>query len=301
MNLTEVVVRRDDTWYDLEVKARLASLLGTIQSCYTHFPYLEELNPAWKENTEEERLLGVSMTGVLDNPLTTWANPNLGNGLDYLKRQVIETNKQWAATFGIPQSTAVTCVKPSGTVSQLVNSASGIHPRHSSYYIRTVRGDNKDPLTQFMKAKGFPNEPCVTKPDSVTVFSFPVASPSDAKLRDDLTAIEQLELWLTYQREWCEHKPSITVTVREHEWFDVGAWVYKHFDEMTGVSFLPHTDHVYKQAPYQEITKEEYDDLLSCMPEGVDWRDLSEFEREDTTKSSQTFACTGDVCEVVDI
>jgi ribonucleoside-triphosphate reductase (thioredoxin) len=297
-NLTEVVVRRTDSYDDLERKVMLATILGTIQSTLTDFPYLR---PIWRKNTEEERLLGVSMTGIMDNPLMTHQNAGLSATLEGLRNVAVDTNAEWAAYLGIPVSTAITCVKPSGTVSQLVDSASGIHARHSPYYIRTVRGDNKDPLTQFMKDQGIPAEPCVMKPDTTTVFSFPVKSPDNAVTRNDMTAIEQLELWLTFQRHWCEHKPSITVTVRDHEWMEVGAWVYKHFSEVSGVSFLPHSDHTYQQAPYQEVGKTEYDALLSTMPARIDWARLSEYEKEDTTKSSQTFACSGEVCEIVDI
>jgi len=255
----------------------------------------------WQRNTEEERLLGVSLTGIMDNPLMTSVNANLEKTLDDLRNVALATNHEYADLLGIPQSAAITCVKPSGTVSQLVDSASGIHARHSPYYIRTVRGDNKDPLTQFMIDQGIPNEPCVFKSDTTTVFSFPVKSPEDAVTRNDMTAIEQLETWLTYQRHWCEHKPSVTISVRDDEWLDVGAFVYKHFDEMSGVSFLPHSDHTYQQAPYQDCSKEEYEELLSTMPKKIDWGLLSEYEQEDNTKSSQTFACSGDVCEVVDI
>ena len=207
----------------------------------------------------------------------------------------------WADRLGIPQSTSITCVKPSGTVSQLVDSASGIHPRYAHHYIRTVRGDNKDPLTTFMKDQGIPNEPDVMKPDVTTVFSFPIKAPQSAIVTENLTAIEQLETWLTYQRHWCEHKPSITVNVKPDEWFEVGSFVHKHFDEMSGVSFLPHHEHTYQQAPYQEISQNNYKTLLSYMPKSIDWSKLSSYEKEDTTKSSQTLACTGDVCEVVDI
>jgi ribonucleoside-triphosphate reductase (thioredoxin) len=225
----------------------------------------------------------------------------LKTGLEALKQTAIDTNKEWADKLGIPQSTAITTVKPSGTVSQLVDSASGIHPRHSEYYIRTVRGDNKDPLTQFMIAQGIPHEPCVMKPDTTTVFSFPQKAPEGAITRNDMTAIEQLEFWLTYQRYWCEHKPSITVTVRDDEWLDVGAWVYRHFDEVSGISFLPHSDHSYKQAPYQECTKDEYEAAIASMPVGIDWSGLAEFEKDDTTKGMQTLACSGEVCEIVDV
>ena len=297
-NLTEVVVRATDTLDTLKRKVKVATILGTIQSSFTRFPYLRKV---WQRNTEEERLLGVSLTGIMDNPLMTTENHKLAGVLDELREVAVDTNAEYAELLGIPQSAAITCVKPSGTVSQLVDSASGIHARHSPYYIRTVRGDNKDPLTQFMIDKGVPNEPCVFKGDTTTVFSFPVKSPENAVTRNDMTAIEQLETWLTYQRHWCEHKPSVTISVRDDEWLDVGAFVYKHFDEMSGVSFLPHSDHTYQQAPYQDCSKEEYKDLLNTMPKSIDWSELSEYEQEDNTKSSQTFACTGDVCEVVDI
>ena len=297
-NLTEVVVRATDTLKDLERKVKVATILGTIQSSYTKFPYLRKV---WQRNTEEERLLGVSLTGIMDNPLMTSVNSKLAGVLDDLRNVALATNHEYSDLLGIPQSAAITCVKPSGTVSQLVDSASGIHARHSPYYIRTVRGDNKDPLTQFMMDNGVPNEPCVFKGDTTTVFSFPVKSPENAITRNDMTAIEQLETWLTYQRHWCEHKPSVTISVRDDEWLEVGAFVYKHFDEMSGVSFLPHSDHTYQQAPYQDCSKEEYKELLKTMPKKIDWNKLSEYEQEDNTKSSQTFACSGDVCEVVDI
>ena len=296
-NLTEVVVRSTDTLEDLERKVKLATILGTIQSTYTNFPYLRKV---WKDNTEEERLLGVSLTGILDNKLTSGVE-GLSTLLERLKNVAVATNAEWAERLGIPVSAAITCVKPSGTVSQLVDSASGIHARHSAYYIRTVRGDNKDPLTQFMIDQGIPSEPDVMKPDSTTVFSFPMKSPDGAVTRNDMTAIEQLELWLIYQRHWCEHKPSITVTVRDHEWMEVGAWVYKHFDEVSGVSFLPHSDHTYQQAPYQEVGQREYEDLLAVMPAKIDWSKLSDYEKEDTSKGTQTFACTGSSCEIVDL
>ena len=297
-NLTEVVVRATDSITDLERKVRMATILGTIQSSYTKFPYLRKV---WANNTEEERLLGVSLTGIMDNPLMTSANAGLEKTLEHLRNVAVTTNAEWADRLGIPHSTAISCVKPSGTVSQLVDSASGIHARHSAYYIRTVRGDNKDPLTQFMKDKGVPNEPCVMKGDTTTVFSFPVKSPEGSVTRNDMTAIEQLETWLTYQRHWCEHKPSVTISVQDSEWMDVGAFVYKHFDEMSGVSFLPHTEHTYQQAPYQDCTKEEYEELLSAMPKDINWSELSEYENEDNTAGSQTMACTGDSCEIVDI
>jgi ribonucleoside-triphosphate reductase (thioredoxin) len=297
-NLTEVVVRATDTIETLSEKVRLATILGTIQSTYTHFPYLRK---KWKDNTEEERLLGVSLTGIMDNPLLTLKNNGLEKTLEHLRNVAINTNNEWAERLGIPVSAAITCVKPSGTVSQLVDSASGIHARHSHYYIRTVRGDNKDPLTQFMKDMGVPSEACVMKPDTTTVFSFPVKAPSNAVVTEDMTAIEQLELWLAYQRNWCEHKPSVTINVRKDEWFEVGAFVYKYFDEMSGVSFLPYNEHTYQQAPYQEVGKSDYETLLATMPDTINWSRLSEYEKEDTTKSSQTYACSGEVCEIVDL
>jgi ribonucleoside-diphosphate reductase alpha chain len=297
-NLTEVVVRATDTVDDLKRKVRLATILGTVQSSFTKFPYLRKV---WQRNTEEERLLGVSLTGIMDNPLLTRRNNGISETLESLRQVAVETNRTVADNLGINPSTAITCVKPSGTVSQLVDSASGIHARHSQYYIRTVRGDNKDPLTQFMKDQGIPNEPCVFKGDTTTVFSFPVKSPNKAVTRNDMTAIEQLEMWLTYQRSWCEHKPSVTISVRDDEWMEVGAFVYKHFDEMSGVSFLPHSDHTYQQAPYQDCGKHDYEMLLSCMPKKIDWSKLSEYEQEDNTVAMQTMACSGDVCEIVDL
>ncbi len=298
MNLTEAVVRATDTLEDLEHKVRIAAILGTIQSTYTHFPYLRK---KWKDNTDEERLLGVSLTGIMDNPLMTTTNKGLDKTLEHLKQIAVATNKEWASKLGIPQSVAVTCVKPSGTVSQLVNSASGIHTRHSPYYIRTVRGDNKDPLTQFMIDKGVPSEPCMMKPDTTTVFSFPVKSPDGAVTRDDIGAIEQLETWLVYQRHWCEHKPSVTISVKEDEWLDVGAFVYKHFDEMSGVSFLPYDGGSYQQAPYQECDKEAYDSLYQKVPKDIDWTELAQYEQEDNTVGMQSMACSSDGCELVDL
>ena len=297
-NLTEVVVRATDTIEDLERKVRMATVLGTVQSSYTKFPYLRKV---WKKNTEEESLLGVSLTGIMDNALMTSKNAGLNKTLEHLKNVAISTNAEFASRLDISPSTAISCVKPSGTVSQLVDSASGIHARHSPYYIRTVRGDNKDPLTKFMIDQGIPNEPCVFKGDTTTVFSFPVKSPAGAITRNDMTAIEQLEMWLTYQRHWCEHKPSVTISVRDSEWMAVGAFVYEHFDEMSGVSFLPHSDHTYQQAPYQDCNKEDYELLLSSMPEKIDWSKLSEYEQEDNTVAMQTMACSGDVCEIVDL
>ena len=297
-NLTECVVRATDTLQDLERKVKLATILGTIQSTMIKFPYLRKV---WQNNTAEERLLGVSMTGIMDNPLMTNKNKGLEKTLEHLRNIAVNTNAEWAELLGIPASASISCVKPSGTVSQLVDSASGIHARHSPYYIRTVRGDNKDPLTQFMIDQGIPNEPCVMKPDSTVVFSFPVKSPEQAVTRNDMTAVEQLELWLTYQRHWCEHKPSVTISVRDSEWMAVGSFVYEHFDEMSGVSFLPHSEHTYQQAPYQECTKEVYKEMLDTMPDSIDWGMLSEYESEDNTVSMQTMACSGDSCEIVDL
>ena len=297
-NLTEVVIKEHDTDEDLDRKVRLATILGTAQATLTDFPYLRKI---WKSNTQEERLLGVSLTGIMDNIHTNCFLVNMRERLTRLKQIAIDTNKKYAKRFGIEESTAITCIKPSGTVSQLCDSASGIHARHSRYYIRTVRGDNKDPLTKFMIDQGVPSEPCVMKPDTTTVFSFPMMSPSGSRIRNDLSAIEQLEIWLIYQEHWCEHKPSITVTVKEEEWLDVGAFVFKHFDKMSGVSFLPHSDHVYQQAPYQECTEDEYDAMLLKMKTRIDWSKLRDYESVDTTAGSQTMACSGDSCEIVDI
>ena len=297
-NLTEVVVKEGDRDKDIENKIRLATILGTAQATLTDFPYLRKI---WRNNTEEERLLGVSLTGIMDNIHTNCHLVDMDKRLPRFKQVAIDTNKKYAKEFGIQESTAITCVKPSGTVSQLCDSASGIHARHSKYYIRTVRGDNKDPLTKFMIDQGVPSEPCVMKPDTTTVFSFPMKSPKGSRVRDELSAIDQLNIWLIYQEHWCEHKPSITVSVKENEWLDVGAFVFKHFDKMSGVSFLPHSDHVYQQAPYQECTKDEYDDMLSKMNTRINWSKLREYEMIDTTSGSQTMACSGDSCEIVDI
>ncbi len=294
-NLTEVVVRPTDTEKSLTRKVKLATILGTIQSTYTNMPYLR---PVWKRNTEEERLLGVSLTGIMDNEITSKPSAKT---LNKLRDVAVQTNNEVAQQLGVAASAAITCVKPSGTVSQLVDSASGIHARHSEYYIRTVRGDNKDPLTQFMQDAGIPAEPCVMKPDSTTVFSFPTRSPDNAVTRNDMSAIEQLELWKTYALEWCEHKPSVTITVRDEEWLKVGAWVFDNFDICSGVSFLPHSDHTYAQAPYQDCDKATYTAALKEMPKKIDWVKLSEYEKEDNTAGSQTLACSGDSCEVVDL
>lgn len=297
-NLTEVIVRPEDTYESLARKVRLATILGTWQASLTHFPYLSS---SWKKNCEEEALLGVSLTGILDNAMMRGRiEAELKKTLTDLKQIAIDTNNEWAGKIGINPAAAITCVKPSGTVSQLTDAASGIHPRHNEYYIRTVRADRKDPLCQMMIDMGFPHEPCVMKPDHTMVFSFPMKAEGSVT-RNDLTAIEHLNLWLTYQRYWCEHKPSITITVKENEWMEVGAWVYKHFDEISGISFLPHSDHSYRQAPYQDCTKEEYLKALENMPNNVDWTTLSKYEKEDKTVGTQTFACSGDKCELVDL
>ena len=294
-NLSEVICRADDTIATLKEKIKIATILGTFQSTLTDFGYLRK---RWKDTTEEERLLGVSLTGIMDCPAVYNAKPET---LRELRNVAIKTNKKLAEKLDINQSTAVTCVKPSGTVSQLVDAASGIHARHNPYYVRTVRGDNKDPLTMFLKDKGIPAEPDFTAPDSVTVFSFPMKSPDNAVCRYDMGAIEQLELWLKIADNYCEHKPSVTISVKEHEWFEVGSWCWNHFDSLSGISFLPFSDHTYKQAPYQDINAEDYDKLSSEMPPAIDWYQLQEYERGDTTSGSQELACTGGVCEVVDI
>ena len=298
-NLSEVVVRAGDSLEELSDKVEVATILGTLQSTLTDFRYLTK---AWADNTAEECLLGVSLTGIMDHEVLSLGETGvLEEWLNKLREVAIETNRTWSTRLGVNPSVAITCVKPSGTVSQLVDSASGIHPRYSEYYIRTVRADRKDPLALWMEAVGFPCEPCAMKPEQTMIFSFPMAAPPSAVFRNDRSAIEQLETWLIYQRHWCEHKPSVTIYVRDSEWLQVGAWVYEHFDEMSGVSFLPHSDHSYVQAPYQEISREEYEELLSSMPQGVDWTAVAEYENEDNTSGSQTMACTGGVCEIVDL
>jgi ribonucleoside-diphosphate reductase alpha chain len=294
-NLTELVCRAGDTNEDMLRKVKVATILGTIQSTLTDFRYLRRI---WKKNTEEERLLGVSLTGILDSKLVYDATPDV---IESWRDHAVAVNKKLAEKIGINQSAAVTCVKPSGTVSQLVDSASGIHARHSAYYIRRVRGDKKDPITTFMALANIPVEDDVMKPEATSVFSFPIKAPDNSITRNDLSAIEQLELWLKVQRHWCEHKPSITVTVKENEWVEVGAWVWKHFDEVSGISFLPHSDHTYRQAPYEECDKETYEKLLSSMPSSIDWRELGKFEQGDRTTGSQDLACSAGVCEVVDL
>ena len=300
-NLSEVVLREGDTKKDIERKVELATILGTWQSTLTDFKYLRKI---WKDNTEEERLLGVSLTGQFGNKFMSGKEDliSLEAFLMSLRESAREANKKEADKIGIPESAAITCVKPSGTVSQLVGVSSGMHAWHSPYYIRTVRGSKGDPISVFLKEVGIPVEDDVMKPNETYVFSFPVKAPDGAIVRNDLTAIEHLNIWLVYQRAWCEHKPSITVSVKEDEWMEVGAWVYKHFDEVSGISFLPHSDHSYKQAPYQEVSKEEYDALVEKMPKSIRWEDLSFYETEDGTSTNATLACSSDGnCELVDI
>ena len=294
-NLSEVVVRVTDTKESLLKKVRLATILGTFQSTLVNFKYVSS---SWRKNCEEERLLGVSLTGIMDNSLTNGKEDGLEELLDALREEAVKTNKEFAQKIGINQSVAITCVKPSGTVSQLVDAASGIHARHNPYYIRTVRGDKKDPLTKMMVDQGFPVEDDVMNPSHTSVFSFPMKVDSNAVFRTDMSAIEQLELWLTYQKHWCEHKPSVTISVKESEWMEVGAWTYKHFDYMSGVSFLPFSEHTYKQAPYQDIQKEEYEILLDKMPKNVEWSKLAEYEKTDMTIGAQELACAAGFCEI---
>ena len=297
-NLTEVVVREMDTPETLKEKVRLATILGTWQATLTNFRYLSK---EWKTNCEEEALLGVSLTGIMDNKYTNGNEKDLPKLLNSLKLVTIETNRVVAKQLGINPSASITCVKPSGTVSQLVDAASGIHTRHSPYYIRTVRGDKKDPLCQFMVEKGIPYEDDVTKPEHTWVFSIPFKTPSNGICRNEQTALQQLEFWKLYQEHWCEHKPSVTITVKNDEWIEVGAWVYKNFEMISGISFLPYSDHSYKQAPYQECSENEYLEAKDAMPNHIDWEELSIYEREDHTRGSQEYACTGDKCEIVDI
>ena len=293
-NLSSVIVRADDTVESLSEKVAIATILGTFQSTLTNFPYLRKI---WQTNTEDERLLGVSMTGILDNKFLNDVNDTfLPSRLQELKNVAIATNAEYADYLGIPKSAAITCVKPEGTVSQLTGTASGIHPQHSQYFIRRVRSDNKDPLTQFLKESGFPAEPCVMKPDSTTVFSFPMKVEEGARLREDLSAIEHLNLWLTFQRHWCEHKPSVTISVNEDEWPKVGAWTWEHFDEITGVSFLPMDGGTYRQAPYESISSEIYEKLVSEMPTSIDWERM--VENTDNVEGAQMLSCTAGACEI---
>jgi len=298
-NLTEVVIRENDTEESLKEKVKTATILGTMQSTLTNFKYL---NKKWRENCEEERLLGVSMTGIMDCQLTNHGNGDLSSLLQGLRKVAIDTNREWAKKLNINASAAITCVKPSGTVSQLTDTASGIHARHNPYYVRTVRADKKDPLAKMMHDQMFPHEDDVTKPDHTWIFSFPIKGPIKGIYRKDMGAIEHLELWKIYQENWCEHKPSITVSVKEDEWMAVGAWVYENFDTMSGVSFLPMSDYTYRQAPYQDCSKQEYDELVKKMPTNIDWSKLIEYEHQDMTAGSQELACSADGgCEIVDL
>ena len=289
-NLTEVVVRANDTEESLARKVRLATILGTIQSTLTDFKFL---SAEWKQNTEEERLLGVSMTGIMDAEITSNPNPEM---LERLRDEARKTNEKYAKRLDIPVSASITCVKPSGTVSQLVDSASGIHTRHNDYYYRRIRMDKKDPIYGFLKDKGVAVEDEAFRPDNTAVFTFPMKAPKGAILRDGMTALEQLENWIVYQRHWCEHKPSVTISVKDDEWVEVGAWVWKHFDEISGVSFLPHSDHTYQQAPYEDCSKEQYEELLAKTPKTIDWTEF--VEMEDNTIGQQTLACTAGSCEI---
>ena len=293
-NLTEVVCRPSDTKETLMDKIKAATILGTIQSTLTNFKYLRKI---WTKNTEEERLLGVSLTGILDCPLLTEENPNLEELLNDLREYAVKVNREYADLLGINPSASITCVKPSGTVSQLVDSASGIHARHSPHYIRTVRSDIKDPLTTFMINSGFPNEVDLGNSQNV-IFSFPVAAPENAICRTDKTALQQLRFWKIYATTWCEHKPSITVSIKEHEWLEVGAWLHKNFHYLSGIAFLPFDDHVYQQAPYTDINQQQYKEMLMTMPTDIDWTGLATYEQEDNTIASQELACVGGVCEI---
>ena len=294
-NLSEVVVRASDNRESLLEKVRLATILGTFQSTLVNFKYVSK---SWKNNCEEERLLGVSLTGIMDCEYTNGKKGKLSDLLDELREEAVKTNAEFAKKIGINQSVAVTCVKPSGTVSQLVDAASGIHARHNPYYVRTVRGDKKDPLTKMMVDQGFPVEDDQMNPSHTSVFSFPMKVNRSAVFRTDMSAIEQLELWLIYQKHWCEHKPSVTIYVKENEWLEVGAWVYEQFDFMSGVSFLPFSEHTYKQAPYQDCSEEEYEMLLGKMPKVVEWNKLSDYELTDMTIGAQELACAAGFCEI---
>ena len=293
-NLSEVVIRSDDTLKTLKSKVETAAIIGTLQATLTDFRYLRNV---WKRNTEEEALLGLSMTGIMDHPTLGVSSDKTAQWLEELKNVAIKTNKKWAEKLGINQSVAITCVKPSGTVSQLVDSASGIHPRFSKHYIRRVRSDKKDPLAVFMEQAGFPVEQDVMSPSSV-VFSFPVKSPKASTTVKQVGAMQQLALWKTYQNHWCEHKPSITVYYTDDEFLQVAQWIWENFDLCSGISLLPYSDHVYQQAPYEDIDATKYKELLTSMPKGVDWEDLGDFEQEDNTTGSQELACVGGACEI---
>ena len=299
-NLSEIIVRAEDTLEDLKYKAKIATILGTLQSSLTNFRFLRKI---WRKNTEEEALLGVSMTGIMDHSVLSGGEGDelLEEYLVELRRVCVETNREWAKKIGVNPSTAITAVKPSGTVSQLTNTASGIHPRFSRHYIRTVRADAKDPMAQYMQQAGFPCEPDVMKPDTTLVFSFPIKAPETSVTTSEMGAMAQLELWKAYQLHWCEHKPSITVYYKPEEFLLCMQWIWDNFDIASGISFLPYSEHTYEQAPYQEIDEEAYNELLSEMPEDINWADLAEFEKEDMTAGAQTMACSGGACEIVDL
>jgi len=297
-NLTEVVIEADDTEDSLKKKVELASIFGTWQSTLTNFKYIRK---SWKDNCEEERLLGVSLTGIYGSKLTSTGTTKLAKLLDSLRETAVETNRVEAEKLGINQSMSVTCVKPSGTVSQLTGVSSGIHPWYSEYYIRSVRGDNKDPLTVFLKDCGIPNEPDVMKPNDTTVFYFPIKAPKGATVTEDISAIDHLEMWKIYRNHWTEHNPSVTINVHEDDWMKVGAWVYDNFDEIGGVSFLPASEHTYKQAPYQACSKEEYQEAVKKMPTNIPWEMLTVYETSDGTTGSQELSCVAGSCEIVDI
>jgi len=309
-NLSEVVIRSGDTFDNLKAKVEAATILGCLQATMTDFRYLRDI---WRRNTEEECLLGVSLTGIMDHKIMSgklidgkqlidWCGfGTLEEALVELKQVSIRTAEKWSKKLGINMPTAISCIKPSGTVSQLVDSASGIHARFSDYYIRTVRADKRDPLAQMMTDAGFPVEPCHMKGDTTQIFSFPVKSPKGSVKVEQQTAMEQLELWKLYQDHWCEHKPSITVYYKDSEFLEIGQWLYNNFDDVSGISFLPYSDHTYQQAPYQDISKEEYEIALQAMPKDVDWSLLGKYEEDDNTSGSQTLACTGSTCEIVDL
>lgn len=300
-NLTEVVIEENDTLDTVREKVRIATILGTFQSTLTNFKYVRK---SWRENAEDERLLGVSMTGQFGNTLFNGSEglDRLAEVLDDLRQYAVEVNALYADALGINHAAAITTVKPSGTVSQLVKSSSGMHPWHSEYYLRSVRGSNNDPLTTFLKDSGIPGESDLMKPNDTTVLYFPTKAPEGSVFRNDLSALEHLEIWRVYRNHWTEHNPSVTISVKDEEWVDVAAWVYRNWEDVAGISFLPYSDHVYKQAPYQDITQEEYEAWLERMPNEIHWSLLSHYEQEDNTEGSSTLACSGDAgCEIVDI
>jgi ribonucleoside-diphosphate reductase alpha chain len=299
------VIRPEDDEKSITDKIRIATILGTVQSTLTNFKFIRSL---WRKNTEEEALLGVSLNGIMDNEFFSGqgqdisSNGALAGALERMRASAIAVNAEIAPILGVNPSASITCIKPEGTTSQLVDCSSGIHARHSRYYIRSIRGDNKDPLTKYMKSIGVPNEPEVSKPDDITVFYFPIESPAHAVLRKDMTAMRQLDLWRLYRNHWCEHNPSVTVNVKDHEWFEVQAWVWKHFDEIGGISFLPYSDPNYPQLPYNEVDLATYEELVEQSPVSIDFTGLIEFEIEDGTKGAAAeMACTSGGCELTNI